>query len=397
MLNGNLLTPAGFRAAGVACGIKAEGLDLAVVVADRLASAAAVYTTNRLQAAPIAVCREHLADGQARAFVVNSGCANAATGAAGVADAREMTRLVARGLGCRAEEVAVASTGVIGVPLPMERLSTGIETAVGGLAREGGEDAARAIMTTDTRPKQTAVEFQWDGRRAWIGAMAKGSGMIAPDMATMLAFFTTDAAVAPELLRRALAEAVGESFNRISVDGDTSKNDMALILAGGRDSTSEITTDGADFDAFRAALIEASRRMAGEIIRDGEGATRMAEVRVDGASSARDADRIARGVAESLLVKTALFGRDPNWGRVLGAVGAAGVDVDMERVELFFGDIRVAAAGCAAEYDESAARAALDEDPGRIRVRMHDGEASGWIWTCDLSHGYVDINASYRS
>jgi len=397
VLIGNLLTPPGFRAAGVACGIKAEGLDLALVVADRLASAAAVYTTNRLQAAPITVCREHLAGGQARALVVNSGCANAATGAAGVANAREMTRLVAQGLDCRTEEVAVASTGVIGVPLPMERLTHGIDAAVASLAREGGEDAARAIMTTDTRPKQTAVEFQCDGRRAWIGAMAKGSGMIAPNMATMLAFFTTDAAVAPGLLRRTLAEAVGESFNRISVDGDTSTNDMALILAGGRGDAPEITTDGADFDVFRGALIEVSRRMAAEIVRDGEGATRMAEVRVDGASSARDADRIARVVAESLLVKTALFGRDPNWGRVLGAVGAAGVDVDMERAELFFGNVRVAEGGCAAEYDESAARAALDEDPVRIRVRLRDGEASGWIWTCDLSHGYVDINASYRS
>ncbi len=397
MLNGGILTPPGFRAAGVACGIKAKGLDLAIIAADRLASAAAVYTSNRLQAAPLTVCREHLGPGRARALVVNSGCANAATGSAGIADAREMTRRVARGLECRPGEVAVASTGVIGVSLPMERVERGIDAAIAALSRETGDDAARAIMTTDTRPKQTAVEFQCGGRRAFIGAMAKGSGMIAPDMATMLAFFTTDAAIAPQLLRRALAEAVGESFNRISVDGDTSTNDMALVLATAPDGAREIATDGAHFDAFRAALIEASRQMAGAIVRDGEGATRMAEVRVDGAASARDADRIARVVAESLLVKTALFGRDPNWGRVLGAVGAAGVDVDMERAELFFGDVRVAERGCAAEYDESEARAALDEDPVRIRIRLRDGDASGWIWTCDLSHGYVDINASYRS
>jgi glutamate N-acetyltransferase / amino-acid N-acetyltransferase len=393
----SITAPLGFRAAAVAAGIKKNGLDLAILAADSACSAAAVFTTNQAQAAPILLSREHLSSGRASAVIVNAGCANAGTGRQGLANARETAALLGRGLGCPASEVVVASTGVIGVPLPMDRLAAGIADAVPALSREGGVAAASAILTTDTRPKQTVVEYAVSGSRARVGAMAKGAGMIAPNMATMLAFFTTDAAIAPALLGRALREAVGESLNRITVDGDTSTNDMALVLASGALPATAILAEGPDYDAFRAALTEASRQMAAMIVRDGEGATRVAEVRVEGAASVSDADRIARTVAQSPLVKTALNGRDPNWGRILAAVGRAGVVLDMDRVDLFLGDVWVSEAGHARDYDESLARQALDEDPVRIRVRLAAGQAAGWIWTCDLSHGYVDINAHYRS
>jgi len=394
----SVTAPLGFRAAATASGIKKQGLDLALLAADWGCSAAAVFTTNRAQAAPVLVSREHLASGQARAVIVNAGCANAGTGDGGLADAREMAALVATELGCRPWEVVVASTGVIGVPLPMDTVRSGIAHVVPSLSREGGADAARAILTTDTHAKEVVVEFPLAGETALIGAMAKGSGMIAPNMATMLAFFTTDAAISPHLLHRALREAVGESLNRITVDGDTSTNDMALILASGALPARAILGNDRDYDAFRWALTEASRRVAALIIRDGEGATRVAEVRVEGAATTNDADRIARTVAESPLVKTAMNGGDPNWGRVLAAVGRAGVAVDMNHVDLFLGDVWVAESGRARAYDEARARQALLEDPIRIRVRIAgDGRESGWMWTCDLSHGYVDINAHYRS
>ena len=392
-----ITTPLGFRAAAVASGIKQDGLDLALVVGDWGCAAAAVFTTSRAQAAPVLVSKQHLGSGQARAVVVNAGCANAGTGEGGLEDAREMAHVAARALGCRPWEVLVASTGVIGVRLPMHNVRDGIESAAARLSREAGADAARAILTTDTRAKEVVVEFPVNGATARIGAMAKGSGMIAPNMATMLAFFTTDAAVDPRLLDRALREAVGESLNRITVDGDTSTNDMALVLASGALPVRAILEEGRDYDAFRWALTEAARQIAAMIIRDGEGATRVAEIRVEGARLESEADQIARTVAESPLVKTALYGGDPNWGRILAAVGRSGVAFDIGGVDLFLGDVWVAENGHAREYDEAAARRALSEDPIRIRVRLAEGRASGWIWTCDLSHGYVDINAHYRS
>jgi glutamate N-acetyltransferase/amino-acid N-acetyltransferase len=389
--------PLGFKAAAVASGIKAQGLDLALLVADAGCTVAAVFTTNRAQAAPVVVSRAHASSGRARAVVVNAGCANAATGAAGLTDARETASLVAEAVGCRAEEVIVASTGVIGVPLPMDALRSGIKTAAARLAREGGADAARAIMTTDTRAKEVAVEFALGGRTARVGGMAKGAGMIAPRMATMLAFFTTDAAVDARLLQDALREAVGSSLNRITVDGDTSTNDMAVVLAGGALPERAILAPGPDYDAFRAALTQAARRLAEMIVRDGEGATRIAEVRVEGAASEDDADRIARAIAESPLVKTALHGGDPNWGRILAAAGRSGVAIDASRVDIHLGDVWVAEGGAARAYDERLAHAAVTADPVRILVRLNAGSAAGWMWTCDLTRDYIDINAHYRS
>ena len=392
-----ITAPLGFRAAAVAAGIKKEGLDLTLLVADWGCSAAAVFTTNRAQAAPVRVSREHVQDGQARAIVINAGCANAATGEQGLRDARETAALVAREIGCRASEVLVASTGVIGVALPMDRVRAGVAAAAPLLSRAHGERAAHAIMTTDTRAKQVVVEFALDGHTARIGGMAKGAGMIAPNMATLLAFFTTDAAVEPQLLQRALREAVGESLNRITVDGDTSTNDMAVILASGALPARAILQEGGDYAAFRAALEQASRALAEMIVRDGEGATRFAEVRVLGARSAAEADRVARTIAESPLVKTALHGGDPNWGRILAAAGRSGVALDAEGVDVHLGDVWVCEAGAAREYDERTAARAMQEDPVRIRVHLHQGEAQGWMWTSDFSHGYVDINAHYRS
>jgi len=393
----SVTVPLGFRAAGVASGIKPDRLDLALVVADRPCASAGVFTANLAQAAPVVVSREHLAAGRTRAIVANAGCANAATGEAGLADAREMAALTARAVGCPAEEVVVASTGVIGVRLPMQKLRAGIASAFPRLSRQGGNDAARAIMTTDTKPKQVVVPLRISGVTALVGGMAKGAGMIAPNMATMLAFFTTDAAPVPQLLRSALVEAVGGSLNRITVDGDTSTNDCAVVLASGASGAPTIEREGADYDAFRHALTEAARQLARMLVSDGEGVTRIAEVRVEGARTSADADRIARTVAESPLVKTALHGGDPNWGRVLAAVGRAGVALDISRVSLWIGDVHVAESGAARAYVEKTAAAAMQEDPVRLRIRLAEGEASGWIWTSDFSHGYVDINAHYRS
>ncbi len=393
----SVTAPKGFRAAGIACGIKPHDLDLALVAADDPCVAAAVFTTNRAQAAPVIVSREHVAAGRASAIVANAGCANAATGAGGLADAREMAAITARALNRPAAEVVVASTGVIGVPLPMDRLRAGIPEAAGRLTTEGGAEAARAILTTDTRPKEVTVDVCLGGRTVRIGAMAKGAGMIAPRMATMLAFFTTDAAITASLLGRALVEAVGESLNRITVDGDTSTNDMAVVLASGAAGAPHVTADGEDYRVFSKGLTDAARGLAGMLVRDGEGATRVAEVRVEGAASRDSADRIARTVAESPLVKTALHGGDPNWGRILAAVGRAGVDLDASGIDLWIGDVWVAERGQARGYEETAAAAAMREDPVRLRVRLREGNASSWMWTTDLSHGYVDINAHYRS
>jgi glutamate N-acetyltransferase/amino-acid N-acetyltransferase len=286
---------------------------------------------------------------------------------------------------------------VIGVALPMDALRAGIPRAAAALDGDGGPTAARAIMTTDTRPKEVVVEFPLGAGTARVGGMAKGAGMIAPNMATMLCILTTDAEVAPPLLASALREAVGESLNRITVDGDTSTNDMAVVLASGAVSAPAILGAGRDYDALRDALLRATRDLAEKIVRDGEGASRFAEVRVEGAKSPADADRIARTIAESPLVKTALHGGDPNWGRILAAVGRSGVAVDIDRVDIHLGPVWVAESGRARAYEESLAHRAVTEDPVRIRVDLHAGKASGWIWTCDLTRAYVDINAHYRS
>jgi glutamate N-acetyltransferase/amino-acid N-acetyltransferase len=279
----------------------------------------------------------------------------------------------------------------------MVRVRAGIAEAGARVSPERGKDAARAIMTTDTKPKEASVELTLGGVPCVVGGMAKGAGMIAPNMATMLAFFTSDVTIEPALLHRALVSAVGESLNRITVDGDTSTNDCAVVLAGGAAGAPAIEAEGPGFEAFRLALTEVARQLARKLVHDGEGVTRVAEVQVAGARTTAEADRVARVVAESPLVKTALHGGDPNWGRVLAAVGRAGVAVDGDRLSIWIGDVWVAENGVAREYEETRAAAAMEDDPVRIRIHLGEGTAAGWMWTSDLSHGYVDINAHYRT
>ncbi len=336
LVDGGVTAPKGFRAAGVHTGIKRKRKDVAVIVSDVPAAAAGTYTTNVVQAAPIHVTKEHIAKGPIRAIVCNSGNANAVTGAEGLADARQMAVWTADAIGVAPEEIAVASTGVIGVRLPMEKVADGIKRAVAALdvgdwgqsgeenSDSGSMAAARAIMTTDTRPKQIAVELTLKGKTVRIGAIAKGSGMIHPNMATMLAFVTTDAAVAPETLQQVVSRSVERTYNRITVDGDTSTNDMVVVLANGLAENEPLHADDPELVVFEEALNYVNTYLAKEIARDGEGATKLIEVRVEGAASEADALQVARSIAGSSLVKTAVYGNDANWGRILGRGGLFG-------------------------------------------------------------------------
>ncbi len=391
----------GFRAAAVEAGIKPGRPDLALLVSDRPCVASGVFTTNLAKASCVLVSAEHLRVGNARAVIVNAGCANAATGAQGMADTRETASLTARALGCEPAEVLVSSTGVIGVNLPMEKIRAAIPRAVAGLSSDGGAAAARAIMTTDTRPKESSRTFDQKGVKVTVGGMIKGAGMIAPALAplhaTMLAYFTTDAAISRPMLDQALVEAVGPTFNRVTIDSDTSTNDTALVFANGASGAPLIAGPGPDYDAFLEAFRAVCRDLALMMIRDGEGVKRIAEVVVKGARSTEDALRVGRTIADSPLVKTALHGGDPNWGRILAAAGRAGVAFDIDRVDIHIGDVFVCEGGVARPYDESVAHEAMLADPGRLTVDLHAGAVSESVWMCDLSHAYVDINAHYRT
>ncbi|QYJ15919.1 Arginine biosynthesis bifunctional protein ArgJ [Rubrobacter xylanophilus DSM 9941] len=396
-LSGGALAPEGFVAGAAACGIREEGrLDLGLLLSERPAVAAAVFTRNRVKGAPVVVSREAVGRGRVRAVVANSGNANAATGRGGLEDARAMQRLAARELGLRPEEVAVASTGVIGERLPMERVEAGIRRAAAGLGRDGSGFAA-AILTTDTRIKQAAVRVEVEGAEFTVGGTAKGSGMIHPNMGTMLAFLTTDAALEGETLRGALSRAVDRTFNRVTVDGDTSPSDMALLIANGAAGGGVLAPGSPGHAAFEEALEEVGRRLAREIARDGEGATKLLEVVVEGAPSEEDAARLARSVAGSNLVKAAVAGEDANWGRVLTALGYSGAGFDPEGVEIHFGPVLVFAGGEPVEHDISAANAALGGEEVGIRIRLSGGSAAAAAWGCDLTSRYVEINGSYRT
>jgi glutamate N-acetyltransferase/amino-acid N-acetyltransferase len=395
---GGVCAPAGFTAAGVSCGIKASGaLDLALIVADRSTPTAAVFTTNRATAAPVLVSREHLSasSGHARAIVVNSGCANACTGLNGIEVARLMAAESARALGCEAEDVLVASTGVIGVSLDSHVVSRGIIAAAAALGHDGHANAARAIMTTDPAPKEFAVRAAINGRACHVGGMAKGSGMIEPNMATMLAFLTTDAAVAPPLLQRALTEVTRQTFNAITVDGECSTNDCVMLMASG---AADVTIDGDSYVRFVETLREVAQALALQIVRGGEGATKLITVRVTGAASEDDARRSARAVANSLLVKTAVHGGDPNWGRLVAVAGRSGAAFDLSRAQVTIGPVILFANG--RPYDERAAAAAeyLRQTDVTLGVDLGaGGRHEATIWTCDLSAEYVKINAEYRT
>jgi glutamate N-acetyltransferase/amino-acid N-acetyltransferase len=389
--------PGGFRAAGVSAGIKANrGLDLAVVVSEPPAAAAAVFTLNKVQAAPVIVSREHLADsgGLARAIVVNSGCANACTGDGGLRDARQMAARTADLLKCPPAQVLVASTGVIGVALPMEKIEAALPAALVALGSDQGSAAARAIMTTDPFPKESATVCVIGNRPIRIGGMAKGSGMIEPMMATMLGFVTTDAAVPQPLLHRALQEAVDDTFNAITVDGDTSTNDCVMLLANG---ASGVSIDESTYPAFVDGLRVVCRELALGIVRGGEGATKLVTITVAGAASVADARRAAKVIANSLLVKTAVHGADPNWGRLLAAAGRAGVAFDVSRAAVSIGPTVLFRDG--QPHDEAAPKAAayLKGTDIDITVHLGAGTDSATVWTCDLSAEYVRINADYRT
>jgi glutamate N-acetyltransferase/amino-acid N-acetyltransferase len=387
----------GFRAAGISAGIKANGNpDLALLVSDTPAQAAAVFTTNKATAAPVVVSREHLSrsGGVARAIVVNSGCANACTGEDGLGVARDTTAEAARLVGCPVEQVLVASTGVIGVALPLDKIRSGLPVALRSLGADQGPQAARAIMTTDPFPKEAAARFAVGGRDAVIGGMAKGSGMIEPMMATMLGFVTTDAAVPKPLLERALREAVHDTFNAITVDGECSTNDCVMLLANG---ASGLTVDESSYGAFSAALTSVCRELALGIVRGGEGATKLVTVTVTGAASPDEARKAAKAIANSPLVKTAIHGGDPNWGRLIAVAGRAGVAFELERAAVTIGSIVLFDQG--RPHDERAPDAAayLAGTDLTVAVDLGVGQASSTVWTCDLSEEYVRINADYRT
>jgi glutamate N-acetyltransferase / amino-acid N-acetyltransferase len=395
-VDGGVAAPQGFRSAAVASGIKPNGLDLALIVSDAPATAAGVFTTNRAQAAPILVAREQLdrSGGRAVAIVVNSGCANACTGADGLSDAWDMVQRTSDALRCDPNHVLVASTGVIGVKLDMAKVDAGIARAAGQLSRAGGQATARAIMTTDPFPKETAIEVSAPQGAFRVGGIAKGSGMIEPMMATMLAFVTMDAAVEPAVLRRALKEVVDDTFNAISVDGECSTNDCVFVLANGE--------SGVRLDADYALLVDALRSvcepLAIGIVRGGEGATKLITVRVTGAASRDDARRTARAIANSPLVKTAIHGGDPNWGRLVAVAGRSGSAFALERAAVRIGPIELFSDG--APHDERAIEAAeyLKGKDIEVHVDLGTGGAGrAQMWTCDLSAEYVRINAEYRT
>jgi len=402
---GGVCAPKGFAASGVSCGIKASPgkKDLALICSREPCSAAAVFTTNRVQAASVLVTKEHIAGGSLRAAITNSGNANACTGEAGLAAARRMAELAAGALGVEPREVAVASTGVIGVPLPIEKIEGGIAALAGALrGDEAGHAAALdAIMTTDTRRKEIAVEVEIGGAPVRIGGMAKGSGMIHPNMATMLCFLTTDAAAGPETLGRLLRRAAARSFNRVTVDGDTSTNDMALIMANGAAGAPPLREGGEGFEAFAGALEAACVSLARAMARDGEGATKLVSVTARGARSEADAERLAKSVAGSSLVKAACFGADANWGRVLCAMGYSGAEFDPGRVGARFrsaaGEIAVCAGGACLPFSEEEARRVLSRDEIEILIECGEGGGEATAWGCDLTYDYVKINGDYRS
>jgi glutamate N-acetyltransferase/amino-acid N-acetyltransferase len=395
----SLTAPRGFLAGVTYCGLKKRAdADLALIYSERPAVAAAVFTQNLVQAAPVVLSRAHLRHKTHRAIIVNAGCANACTGDAGMADARRSAQFVAAKLGCAESEVLVASTGVIGVRLEMKKLMAGIDAAVTQLSREAGARVAEAIMTTDTRPKRALKRVKLAGKTVVIAGVAKGAGMIHPKMATMLAFLTTDAAISKAALQSALKQAAKLTFNRMSVDGDTSTNDTLAILANGAAGNALIAkASGADFDAFSKALTDVCRDLAIQIAHDGEGARKLITIRVKGAPSERDAEKIAATIATSPLVKTAVAGADANWGRLMMAAGRSGARFDPGKVEIRIGRLVMARNGGGVKFSEERALEILKRAEVTLTIDLHQGEAEVTEWTCDLTEGYIHINADYRS
>ena len=401
IVKGGVCSAKGFRAAGVGAAIKYEGRnDVALIVADAPCAAAAVFTTNRVAAAPVLYDCEIVKGGRVQAILANSGCANACTGEAGLKDAKLSALVTAGELGIDPQHVLVASTGVIGRRLLMERLLDGMRQAAGRLGRtaEHGLAAEKAVMTTDTKPKQACATVTIDGRKVTVGGMSKGSGMIEPNMATMLGFITTDAAISPAMLKRALSLAIAKSFNRLVVDGDESTNDSVFLLASGCAGNAPIVRGGEAFESFRSALEAVCISLAKQMATDGEGATKFVTVTVRGAKSEKDAARAARAVAKSPLAKTSWFGRDPNWGRVLAAVGYSGADVVDTKAEVFYDKVwayRFGKIADAAQLEKLAK--VMKKDAFEVVVDLHLGTGESSVYTCDFSLDYVHINADYTT
>ncbi len=400
---GGICAPKGFRASGVHCGIRKnkEKRDLALIVSDVKGAAAAVYTTNKVKGAPIAVTGNNIADGYAQAVICNSGNANTCN-ADGEVKAARMCELTAGYAGVDAKDVIVASTGVIGQILPIEPIENGMNALVEGLSYDGSANAAEAIMTTDTVKKEFACEFSLGGRICRLGAIAKGSGMIHPNMATLLCFLTTDAAVAPEALHSALYDVIQDTLNMVSIDGDTSTNDMVSVIANGKAENVLIEkAEGEDYETFKAALYHIMVKVSRAIAKDGEGATRLMECKVSGAKDKTTAKVIAKSVVCSSLLKAAIFASDANWGRILCAIGYADAEFDIAKIDVDLssskGVIAVCRGGNGVEFSEEKAKEILLEDEVQILVRCNDGEAEAVAWGCDLTYDYVKINADYRT
>ncbi|WP_293281352.1 bifunctional glutamate N-acetyltransferase/amino-acid acetyltransferase ArgJ [Oscillibacter sp.] len=404
-IGGGVCAAKGFRAAGVHAGVKTHAewkKDVALIVSDVDCAAAAVFTKNAVKAAPIHVDRKHLADGRARAVIANSGNANACA-PQGEENAERMCAAAAQALGCKPEDVLVSSTGVIGQRINVEAVEAAIPALCAALERsaEASDAAGHAIMTTDTVKKEAAVETTVGGKTVRMGGVAKGSGMIHPNMGTMLCFLTTDCAISPEMIKTALLETVSVSFNRISVDGDTSTNDTCCVLANGLAGNEPITAKGPDYDAFLAALRALCTELAKKMASDGEGARHLITCTVQGAKSEKSAETIAKSVVSSTLTKAAIFGADANWGRVLCAMGYSGEDFDPDQVNVHFasaaGDVQVCAKGRGLDFDEDLAKKVLTEHDVEINISMGEGEASCTCWGCDITYDYIKINGDYRT
>jgi len=394
---GGVTAPEGFLAAGVHAGIKKSKKDVAVIFSEKPAVGAAVFTTNKVKAAPILLSMENIKDQLISAIVVNSGNANACTGEEGMLAARQMLDETGKCLNIPISQVLVASTGVIGVPLPVNKVLTGIRMACQALTKEGSGATAEAIMTTDTVLKEIAVEFEVDGKTVKVGGIAKGSGMIHPNMATMLAFITSDIGIEKELLQETLREIVDQSFNMISVDGDSSTNDMVAVLANGLSGVWVKNKEEEAYLQFKKALEYVALYLAKAIARDGEGATRLIEVRVVNAESLSKARKIARTVTSSNLFKAAVFGEDANWGRIITAVGYAGEEVLVEKIDIYLGKVKVLQKGIPLPFSEEEAREELARETVTVTIDLNEGDNKAVAWGCDLTYDYVKINASYRT
>ena len=402
IISGGVTAAKGFKAGGVHCGIRKNRTkkDLALILSETKANTAAVYTTNLVKGAPLTVTKNHIADGFAKAIICNSGNANTCN-ANGIEIAEQMSEILGNALNISAEDVVVASTGVIGQPLDIEPIKNGIPELVDSLSDKGSLDAAEAIMTTDTRVKEIAVEFQVGGKTCKIGGIAKGSGMIHPNMATMLVFITTDCNISSEMLSKALSSDIENTFNMVSVDGDTSTNDMVCVLANGMAGNTEITEENDDFNSFMQALNTVNIHLCRCIAGDGEGATKLLECKVSNAESLEVAKTVAKSVICSSLTKAAMFGADANWGRVLCAIGYSKADVDVTKIDVSFkskkGEISVCENGSGVDFSEEKAKEILLEDEIEILVNLNSGDFSSTAWGCDLTYEYVKINGDYRT